>query len=47
MKLKEQLFISIGCVTFDSFHDFEKIYLYKSHNFHGNLMEIERNATTL
>ena len=47
MKPKEQLFISIGCVTFESFYDFEKNYSYKSLNFHGILMEIEWNATTL
>ena len=47
MKPKEQLFICIGCVTFESLHDFEENYLYKTLNLHGNLMEIERNATTL
>ena len=47
MTYKEQIFISIGCVTFESLHTFEKIYLHKSRNIHGFLMRIERKATTL
>ena len=46
MTYKEQIFISIGCVTFESLHTFEKIYLHKSRNIHGFLMGIERKATT-
>ena len=33
--LKEQVFIGIGCSTFETFHDFEEIYLHKSRNLHG------------
>ena len=47
--VREQFFISIGWVTFESFHDFEEIYFYNSHNFlfHGFLMRIELIASTL
>ena len=44
---KKQLFISIGYITFESFHDFEDIYYYKSRNFHGILKRIEVNAFNL
>ena len=47
MNSKEQLFISIDSVTFESFHDFERIYYYESRNFHGILMWIEQNASNL
>ena len=48
MTYKEQIFISIaGYVTFESLRSLEKIYLLKSCNIHGFLMEIERKATTL
>ena len=47
MTYKEQIFISIGYVTFESLPSFEKIYLHKSRNIHGFLMEIERKSTTL
>ena len=47
MPNKEQIFISIGYVTFESLPSFEKIYLHKSRNIHGFLMEIERKSTTL
>ena len=40
MTYKEQIFISKGCVTFESLHTFEKIYLHKSRNIHGFLMEL-------
>ena len=43
----EQIFISIGCVTFGSLRTFEKIYLHKSRNIHGFLMQSEWKATTL
>ena len=46
-KVREQFFITIGCVTFESFHDFEEIYFNKSLNFHGFLMRIELNASIL
>ena len=46
MTYKEQIFISIGYVTFESLPSFEKIYLHKSRNIHGFLMEIERKATS-
>ena len=46
MTYKEQIFISIGYVTFESLPSFEKIYLHKSRNIHGFLMGIERKATT-
>ena len=47
MTYKEQIFISIaGYVTFESLRSLEKIYLLKSCNIHGFLMEIERKATS-
>ena len=47
MRYKEQIFLSRGCITFESLHSFEKIYLHKSRNIHGNLIRIERNTPTL